>query len=107
MSLQFCAAPGCPVLVRKGRCVVHSLKKEQDRYNYDVRRWYRRAKWRRLRAQVLERDRYECRVCGQVTLDVDVDHIERHGGSEEKFYNINNLQVLCRSCHAVKTGRGE
>jgi len=34
-----------------------------------------------------------------------VDHIEPHKGDEELFYDINNLQSLCKSCHDRKTAK--
>ncbi|WP_327198035.1 HNH endonuclease [Sporanaerobacter acetigenes] len=30
---------------------------------------------------------------------IAVDHIEPHKGNEDLFYDINNLQSLCKSCH--------
>jgi 5-methylcytosine-specific restriction protein A len=33
----------------------------------------------------------------------DVDHIEPHKGSWERFTDRDNLQSLCHSCHSRKT----
>ena len=35
-----------------------------------------------------------------------VDHIEDHNGDRHKFFDINNLQLLCERDHTVKTHRG-
>ena len=51
--MQFCVAPGCGVLVPKGRCPTHARVKEQQRPNRLVRRWYYREHWKQLRTQVL------------------------------------------------------
>lgn len=34
-----------------------------------------------------------------------VDHVAPHRGDEELFWDISNLQSLCRSCHSAKTMR--
>ncbi|NMA84113.1 MAG: HNH endonuclease [Epulopiscium sp.] len=36
---------------------------------------------------------------------VAVDHIKPHKGNEDLFYDINNLQSLCKSCHDRKTAK--
>jgi 5-methylcytosine-specific restriction enzyme A len=36
-------------------------------------------------------------------LATEVDHIERHGGDEEKMRDRGNLQSLCKPCHSRKT----
>lgn len=48
-----------------------------------------------LRAAVIERDRGLCRTCGQP--GTDIDHIA--GDSSD----MENLQLLCKSCHNKKT----
>jgi hypothetical protein len=48
-----------------------------------------------LKAKVFERDRGLCRRCGRPGNDID--HIAGDSGSME------NLQLLCRSCHNDKT----
>ncbi|WP_232729590.1 HNH endonuclease [Herbaspirillum huttiense] len=43
-----------------------------------------------------------CRFCSlqrrNRAADI-VDHIEPHRGDEAKFFDPNNLQSLCKSCH--------
>ena len=62
--------------------------------------------WRRKRERVLRRDGYLCVHCnnnGRVTGATEVDHIVTldQGGSD----SMDNLQSLCKECHAVKTAR--
>lgn len=61
-----------------------------------------RAKERQLlpsvRRQVFERDSGCCQKCNQP--GIDIDHI--HGSSNE----LENLQLLCKSCHNEKTKTG-
>lgn len=64
------------------------------------------AFWRRLRAQVLDRDQGLCQPClkaGRVTAAREVDHIKAkaRGGTDE----LANLQAICLPCHRAKTAR--
>ncbi len=57
--------------------------------------------WETVRLQILNRDGYRCRNCGKPGR-LEVDHIEpvSVGGS---YFDPDNLQALCRSCHIAKT----
>jgi 5-methylcytosine-specific restriction protein A len=57
--------------------------------------------WRRKREAILLRDKYTCKACQIVTLDLEVDHIVNiaRGGTDEEA----NLQALCVLCHKAKT----
>ncbi|WP_421868103.1 HNH endonuclease [Marinobacter adhaerens] len=62
--------------------------------------------WRRLRDQVLERDRYLCQPCKRdrkATPATEVDHIvpEAEGGATV----AGNLEATCHPCHQAKTQR--
>lgn len=70
--------------------------------------WYRHSahvtrtsRWKRLRREILRRDNYKCVKCGEAGRQ-EIDHIKpvRDGGAE---YDPDNLQSLCRFCHAAKT----
>jgi 5-methylcytosine-specific restriction enzyme A len=100
--LRYCAHPGCSVLVIRGRCTPHTV-----RVNADVRRWYCTKPWARLRRQVLGAQAYTCAQCGQVSRDLDVDHITPHQGSRRLFWDRANLQALCKPCHTRKTRQEE
>ena len=64
---------------------------------------HRDPRWRHLARQAKERDNYQCRACGRFAERLEVDHvIPMHSGGE---HHIDNLQTLCRDCHAGKTGR--
>jgi 5-methylcytosine-specific restriction protein A len=75
---------------------------EGSTYGNDSR--YSRKPWLTLRAQVLQAEPL-CRECskrGRVEAAAMVDHIEpvTAGGA---FYDWENLQPLCNSCHAKKS----
>ena len=62
--------------------------------------------WRRLRDQVLERDRYLCQPHkrkGEAQPATQVDHIipEAEGGPTV----ASNLEAICDACHREKTQR--
>jgi 5-methylcytosine-specific restriction protein A len=110
-----CPAPGCPILTPGGYCQVHARPRyrtplqERERPNQASRRWYRIARWRRLRQQVLVEQAYQCAnpACRQVVLEQDIDHVIPHQGDVKLFWDRANLQALCRPCHTRKTLRGE
>lgn len=80
----------------------------QDR----VKRYDKKAKDNRhfngKREQIMERDGYKCAECGMSRddsfekwgFDLDIHHIDGNGrGTKDKNNKIDNLVVLCRSCH--------
>lgn len=53
-----------------------------------------------LRKKILERDNYACQHCGNQAHEVDAILNDKRGGSHK---DPDNLQSLCRDCHAAKT----
>jgi 5-methylcytosine-specific restriction protein A len=112
MPQQFCAEPGCGVLVAGGRCAAHGsrsrVRLESPTYAR-AHRWYGSARWQRLRLEVLQAEPLcgRCRARGRTTPTVDVDHIVKHDGDADRFWNRRNLQGLCKACHSVKTASGQ
>jgi 5-methylcytosine-specific restriction protein A len=104
--LRACPVPGCPVLVRRGRCRLHAVAKEHARPNRDVRQWYYSVPWIHLRYQVLTDAAYTCAQCGIIQADLAIDHIVKHDGQPDLFWDRNNLQALCPTCHGRKTAAG-
>ena len=63
-----------------------------------------RARWAKVRRQVLDRDGWRCVKCGKAGRP-EVDHVlPLHLGGDA--WALDNLQTLCRACHIQKT-RGE
>src|SRR5262245_5963722 len=103
-ALLPCPVPRCPTLTPGGgRCPLHARLLDQPRANRAVRRWYFTARWRRLRLAVLADACQTCAACGQVRLELDIDHIVPHQGDAVRFWDRANLQALCHGCHSAKT----
>ena len=77
--------------------------------NPSWKRLYGTTEWRRSREFTIEKDEHLCQVCGTATIPghnlrhPTVDHIIPHRGDEELFFDLDNLQLLCASCHNVKS----
>lgn len=73
-------------------------------YGRDLR--YHTGEWRRLRMVILEREPIcrACRYADKVRAAVQIDHIRpvTAGGN---FFDEENLQPLCQSCHASKSAK--
>ena len=74
------------------------------------RRWYKTARWQRLRWSVLVAAIFTCRMCGRIEADTSrlvADHVVPHRGSEVLFWDGGNLQCLCEGCHSRAKQREE
>lgn len=102
--LRPCSYPGCNQLVTSGRCEKHM---RQDRQRIDkqrgtaAQRGYN-SRWRRYREQYL-REYPLCAECEKPTPATVVDHIIPHKGNKQLFWDPDNHQPLCKSCHDRKT----
>lgn len=67
------------------------------------KRLYDSVRWRNVRANQLIRQPL-CVMCqqqGRDTIATIVDHIIEHKGNAELFWDVNNHQSLCASCHSA------
>lgn len=72
-------------------------------------KWYKTKEWRRLREKQLRRDPL-CKFCrehGDLVQANTVDHKIPHRGNMYLFFDIMNLQSLCKSCHSSTKQRIE
>ena len=66
-------------------------------------------KWQKRSANYLKRNPLcvRCQAADKAVSAAEVDHVTPHRGvlSEELFWNEDNWQALCKSCHSKKTNR--
>lgn len=72
---------------------------------------YKTERWKRLRSQVVKRDRWTCTSCGRSVKgkgESRVDHIIKVKDDPSKAWQVSNLRTLCSACdnarHAEKGG---
>jgi 5-methylcytosine-specific restriction enzyme A len=109
MPQQFCSMPNCPNLVASGRCAAHAPIDRYARQAYAAtHRWYGSQRWQDLRAAVLRAEPFcrACRAAGRLIVTTDIDHVVKHDGDPDRFWDRANLQGLCKACHSRKTARG-
>ena len=104
-----CAYPGCPALTTERHCPAHA-KAEQQRYDLArgtaQERGYT-ARWQRARRTFLAQHPLcaECERQGRLTGATVVDHVIPHKGDMVLFWDSENWQSLCKTCHDVKTAK--
>jgi 5-methylcytosine-specific restriction endonuclease McrA len=98
----------CARCGRAKPCDCEPVSQQIDREKYSDRNHrpghllYGRARWKKdTQPAVLRRDPVCCH-CKRHGSTV-VDHIIDHRGDERLFYDMKNLQGLCKECHDVKT----
>jgi 5-methylcytosine-specific restriction protein A len=81
---------------------VRQRNREHDakrRAEYEWRSWYGTSRWRALRRRVFLRDLYTCRMCKCACGAPHADHVKRHNGDPDLFWDDENVQTLCPDCH--------
>ena len=99
-----CGHPGCNKLVAPNKmyCEEHSPQYARSA----AARGYDTA-WNRARRDYLAAHPL-CVMCmaqGKYTKATVVDHIKPHRGDRALFWDRDNWQALCKSCHDSKTGK--
>lgn len=77
------------------------LSRDRDRRE-PWRRWYKTARWQRLRWAALERDAFTCAYCGKMEDDTSQlvgDHRVPVRGIADRMWDLENVQTLCKPCH--------
>ena len=70
------------------------------------RKWYKTARWQRLRLKILARDKFKCQQTGVLLVgkypsddSPVVDHIIPHRGDPDLFWDEGNLQAVSKGYH--------
>jgi 5-methylcytosine-specific restriction protein A len=68
------------------------------------RAWYKTARWAKLRQQVFLRDMFTCQYPGCARIEGNTSllvahHKRAHRGNEALFWDVTNLETICKPCH--------
>ena len=102
---QPCKHNNCKYLVPHGKQYRDEHAKEHIRDVKSTSEKGYTSKWNKARARFLGKHPL-CEHCLKkniYTKAVVVDHVTPHRGDETLFWNENNWQALCKSCHDRKT----
>ncbi len=92
--------------------------KERDRQRRQAnewRAWYASARWRDLRTKALKRDMFTCQRCGCLLVTTNrhhphaavVNHKTPHRGNAKLFFDLKNLEAVCKTDHDALIQREE
>ena len=103
-----CRYPGCPNLCDKGVYCINHMEFSSDRRRGGAEARGYDSRWRKARTDFLHRNPLcvKCMAQGRITPATVVDHIIPHRGDRKLFWDEQNWQPLCKSCHDRKTGFG-
>lgn len=59
----------------------------------------RDPRWQKKRLEIMERDGWQCTMCGDNESNLQVHHKTYTYGMEPWEYHNNNLTTLCSACH--------
>lgn len=59
----------------------------------------RNPKWQKRRLEILNRDHFTCRLCGDKERTLHVHHIRYDRGADPWDYPDNTLVTVCEACH--------
>ena len=105
-----CYEPGCPNVTHSTYCTTHA---KQHDTAYRRQRGSSNAKgytyrWQKEREAYLIRNPL-CENClnkhDVIRAATEVDHIIAHKGDMRLFWDVDNWQGLCKSCHSKKTAK--
>ena len=72
----------------------------------EYRKLYKTKAWNDLRLTIIKRDKFKCQHCDTFVTkgkksprSAVVHHKEAHKGNLGLFYDPNNLELTCKSCH--------
>ena len=108
--LRPCRHTGCHELTRDGYCEKHRREKQQryDRQRGSSTKRGYGGRWQRYRKRFLAENPLcvKCRENNGIEPSTDVDHIVAVSGPDDPlFWDPDNHQALCHSCHSAKTAK--
>jgi len=56
-------------------------------------------RWQKKRLQILDRDEWTCKLCGDTETQLHIHHFYYHRDKEPWEYEIQDLTTYCKHCH--------
>jgi len=99
-------------MISKRRPHPRSVEAEQYRKLYRDKRW---CGPNGVRQQALVRDLYTCQRCHCIVIEGNrhhpraaiANHKRPHKGDPELFFELTNVETVCKSCHDTRIQREE
>lgn len=107
--MAICLEPGCPEMVKRGRCDQHRKQKRRasdQRRPSASKRGYGKQ-WRKTRAAYLRAHPICEDESGCIERASDVDHIDGKGPLGPRGHDFENLRALCSHHHKQRTARDQ
>ena len=86
-----------------GTAFLIAMSKELSPYAKKLRS----PKWQKMRLQILERDKFTCRHCGETEKPLHVHHCFYNKGAQPWDYESGTLVTLCEDCHEAVEARNK
>jgi len=58
-------------------------------------------RWQKKRLEILERDKFQCRACEDITTTLHIHHLFCDYKLKPWEYNNKELLTLCKNCHGI------
>lgn len=58
-------------------------------------------RWQRKRLEIMKRDEFTCRKCGDNETQLHVHHKQYINGNDPWEYDNKDLVTLCKDCHSI------
>lgn len=102
-----CRHPGCPELVSYGQKYCETHKKLHPEETRSAGKRGYGSRWQKFSRNYLKAQPLcvRCQKEGKYVRATVVDHIKPHRGDPKLFWDVENMQPLCKPCHDRKTRR--
>lgn len=72
-------------------------------HDFDEKKSYseklKNPRWQKKRLEIMKRDNFKCRLCGDTETTLNVHHLTYTNGNDPWEYDNKELITLCEHCH--------